>query len=107
MPVSLSLSSFCIGSGTFIFSFAYIMSNVNNLLSKNRNCKLSQSNFLHRQTNSQRNMVELHRNYCLLIGQCLFLSVVGLKDNIDEISCTIVTFLAHLAWMSVFAWTGI
>ena len=29
------------------------------------------------------------------------------KDNIDEISCTIVTFLAHLAWMSVFAWTGI
>ena len=51
-------------------------------------------------------MVELHRNYCLLIGQCMFLSVVGLKDNIDEISCTIVTFLAHLVWMSVFAWTG-
>ena len=84
-----------------------ILSNVNNLFSKNRNYKLSQSHFLHRQTNSQRNMVELHRNYCLLIGQCLFLSVVGLKDNIDEISCTIVTFLAHLAWMSVFAWTGI
>ena len=67
---------------------------------------ISLNSFPHRQTNTQRNIVELHRNYCILIGQCMFLSVVGLKDNLDEISCTIVTFLAHFVWMSAFAWTG-
>lgn len=59
-----------------------------------------------RQTSNVRQVVELNRDYCLLIGQVLFLTVVGLKDHFDSISCIIITFLTHFVWMLVFTWTG-
>eukprot|EP00095_Tigriopus_kingsejongensis_P010627 maker-scaffold1028_size131186-snap-gene-0.43 protein:Tk10627 transcript:maker-scaffold1028_size131186-snap-gene-0.43-mRNA-1 annotation:"CIRL" len=64
--------------------------------------------FLHwfRQTSNVRQVVELNRNYCLFIGQALFLTIVGMKDHFDVTSCIIITCLTHLAWMLVFAWTA-
>ena len=50
--------------------------------------------------------MQLNRNYCLFTGQLFFLTVVGVRDRVDELTCTIITFMSHYTWMAVFAWTG-
>eukprot|EP00094_Tigriopus_californicus_P003179 TCALIF_03060-PA protein Name:"Similar to LPHN3 Latrophilin-3 (Homo sapiens)" AED:0.38 eAED:0.40 QI:0/0.16/0/0.57/0.83/0.71/7/0/1072 len=65
--------------------------------------------FLHwfKQTSNVRQVVELNRDYCLLVGQVLFLTIVGLKDYFDSVSCMIITFLTHFVWILVFTWTAL
>ncbi len=53
-----------------------------------------------------RNVVALNRDYCLLLGQSFFLTIVGLKNNSDATTCALITFVTHYMWMAVFAWTG-
>ncbi len=51
-------------------------------------------------------MVEMNRNYCILIGQLLFLTVVGARDRLEALPCAIITSLAHFVWLAAFAWIG-
>ncbi len=64
-------------------------------------CSRSQGGRLER-----RQMVEMNRNYCILIGQLLFLTVVGARDRLEALPCAIITSLAHFVWLAAFAWIG-
>ena len=50
--------------------------------------------------------MELNRNYCMLLGQLLFLSVVGSEDRLSEGACAAVAAVTHFIWLAAFAWTG-
>ena len=62
--------------------------------------------YVRRLTKSRREVTEINRNYALLTGQILFLTVVGLADNVSDVSCIIITVITHYAWMVTFCWTG-
>ena len=53
-----------------------------------------------------RKIVDLNRNYCLILGLALFLFVVDIPEVVEiDILCDSLTLLTHYIWLSVFAWT--
>ena len=53
-----------------------------------------------------REVVDLNRNYLMIAGQGLFLTVVGMNDRFDVTTCIVITMITHFVWISVFVWTG-
>ena len=53
-----------------------------------------------------REVVDLNRNYLMIAGQGLFLTVVGMNDRFDVTTCIVITMVTHFVWISVFVWTG-
>ena len=53
-----------------------------------------------------RKIVDLNRNYCLILGLALYLFVVDIPEVVEiDILCDSLTLLTHYIWLSVFAWT--
>ena len=61
-----------------------------------------------RPVNNLRFVVEVNRNYCLIFGFVGFVFVADLPLIVsNDVACTVVTFVNHLAWTCVFTWTGL
>ena len=55
-----------------------------------------------------RKIVDLNRNYCLILGLALFLYVIEIEEVVEiDILCDSLTLLTHYIWLSVYAWTAL
>ena len=60
--------------------------------------------FHRKQPTKTRKIVELNRNYALIIGLVLFVFLADQFET-DTSLCYVLAFATHFTWLVVFAWT--